>query len=137
MKYDLNKYRRNYKSVISSWLSFLIIFGILVVAGVFIKEWWTFNDFWIWIILSISFFTAISSTISYLAKRRQVGNDYPQSYSNNEYVSSNGNMHSQPIINNYQESTFPKESTSKYCKFCGVKLEGNETYCINCGALIE
>ncbi len=133
-----NRYRkRRINSVISSWMSFIFVLFFFYVIGYLVMRWWYF-EWWVWLILGISFISALGSTLRFIAYRSSNIPAQPEvryyTHQNiSTYTPENESLYNQPIT-----STIPKEAyITKYCAYCGSNLEPGSKYCTNCGAPVQ
>jgi hypothetical protein len=107
------------------------------IIGHLVMGWWYF-DWWVWLIIGVSLFGALSSTFRFIAYRASdvPANPEVRYYSTQDtttYVPRNDQLYSQPVT-----SSIPKEEiNAKYCTYCGSNLEPGSQYCTNCGAPIQ
>ncbi|TET27911.1 MAG: zinc ribbon domain-containing protein [Candidatus Heimdallarchaeota archaeon] len=110
--------RKRLESLITSWSFFLFFTLLFFVIGILLANWWSYDAWWVWLIIGLSFMGSISSTIRFFVYREI-----------------------EPIVTKatsivVEEVPEPVKETSKFCQSCGQQVEGTEKFCANCGALV-
>ncbi|NHJ47063.1 MAG: zinc ribbon domain-containing protein [Asgard group archaeon] len=118
--------RRRLSSLIGSWSFFLFFVLLFYIVGILTAQWFDYNDWWVWFIIGIFFFGAVISTIRFFIYNVTAPKETP---------------FETPVV--VVDTTVQKETvveTAKppvFCESCGVKIEGSEQFCSNCGAPIK
>ncbi|NHJ33229.1 MAG: zinc ribbon domain-containing protein [Asgard group archaeon] len=112
--------RKRLESLIGSWSFFLFFVLLFFIIGILVANWWSYDAWWVWLILGLSFMSAVSSTIRFLIYR--------------EVVEPVATQVTSIVVDEVPE---PVKETVKYCQSCGQQVEPTEKYCANCGAPVE
>ena len=108
--------RRRLESLISSWSFFLFFVLLFFVIGILLANWWSYDAWWVWLIIGLSFMGSISSTIRFFVYRE---------------IETIVTKATSIVVEEVPE---PVKETSKFCQSCGQQVEGTEKFCANCGA---
>lgn len=111
--------RKRLESLIGSWSFFLFFVLLFYVIGIEAAGWWTYDAWWVWLILGLSFMGTISTTIRFFVYRHDDVQPVPETTTIQT---------PEPI---------QPEKGPKFCQSCGQQVEGTEKFCANCGAPVE
>lgn len=126
-------YQKGTKRIINSWTSFTFVFFFFYIVGDLIMSWWH-NAWWAWLIIAVSLFGAITTTLRSIANRSESmviteSDDHSTSFAYH-YQTDDENS------NNINTETHSFESSSKYCKNCGAEVSDTNRYCAFCGEVV-
>jgi hypothetical protein len=115
--------RRRLESLIGSWSFFLFFMLLFYVIGIVVAQWWTYNDWWVWLVIGIFFFGSVTSTIRFF-----IYSEPKDATPADTYVA----PETPPDAVVQME-----KAPAAFCESCGAKVQGTEQFCANCGAPIR